>query len=67
MAQNPNPNPPGTPGNPFPPGPGNPEPPQPAVEEVEACEGCGEMVPIGTLSESEDMVSLCPKCAALPD
>jgi hypothetical protein len=60
---NPQPSGPGDP--PFPPGtPGNPNPPVPAIEEedVSACENCGEIVPCSELSETEDMVSLCPAC-----
>ena len=53
------------PGAPPPPGQPPPPEPQPADEDVEKCEGCGELVPEGTLRESEDMVSLCPKCMAL--
>jgi|HubBroStandDraft_1064217.scaffolds.fasta_scaffold171557_2 hypothetical protein len=68
-------NPPPSPtGNPYPPGtPGNPDPPQPAAdepvedEEVDKCEGCGALVPEGTLSETDDMVSLCPECYKLCD
>ena len=34
----------------------------PQDEDVAECEGCGELCRVEDMAETEDMVSLCPKC-----